>query len=164
MSFVGFRRSIIPIYEYQCNSCGLQFDKKQKASLASEPVGCDCGEQADRMVPDTFNSTYVVKGDGSVGPQNTGVSSYDSNVDRVIGDHSENSWQHIQKRHSRKRDVLRSNPNKTGFDLGRTMDNDYRVLKSEEREASETARGVHSKAIQRIERWKKKNKIGTTGS
>ena len=143
----------------------MQFEKKQKASLATEGVECIwCGEVAERMVPDSFSSTYVVKGDGTVGPQNTGVSSYDANVDRVIGDHSEKGWGSVQKRHSRKRDVLRSNPNKTGFDLGRTVDNDYRVLKSEERAASETARGLHTEALSRIERWKKKNKIGTTGS
>ena len=158
---------VIPLYEYQCDACGLRFEEKQKASLATEPVPCgECGEPSGRMVPDSFSSTYVVKGDGTVGPQNTGVASYDANVDRVIGDHSENSWVHIQKRHSRKRDVLRSNPTKTGHDLGRTVENDYRVMGSDERAASETARNLHTEALHRIERYRKnlKDDNGTAGS
>ena len=156
---------VIPLYEYQCDACGFNFEAKQKASKASEPATCsECGQMAERMVPDTFSSTYVVKGDGTVGPQNTGVASYDANVDRVIGDHSASSWTHIQKRHSRKRDVLRSNPTKTGHDLGRTVENDYRVMATEERQAAETARNLHSEALERIERYRKRRKDkGTAG-
>ena len=107
----------------------------------------------------------MVKGDGTVGPQNTGVSSYDANVDRVIGDHSSSSWESIGQRHARKREVLRDNPNKTGFDLGRTVENDYRVMKEAERNAAETARNLHGEAISRIDRYRKKMKSkGTVGS
>jgi len=118
---------------------------------------------SERLVPDTFTSTYVLKGDGTINPQNTGVNSYDANVDRVIGDHSSNSWTDIQKRNSRKRDVLRTNPGKTGHDLGRTVENDYRVMGDKERSAAETARTLHSEALDRIDRWKKRKK-GTAGS
>ena len=118
---------------------------------------------SERLVPDTFTSTYVLKGDGTINPQNTGINSYDANVDRVIGDHSSNSWGSIQQRQSRKREVLYSNPGKTGHDLGRTVENDYRVMGGKERKAAETARNLHSEALERIERWKKRKK-GTAGS
>ena len=98
-------------------------------------------------------------------PQNSGVNSYDANVARVIGDHSSKGWGKIHERHSRKRGLLRDNPGKTGHDLGRTIDNDYKVLHPEERAASETARGLHNEALNRIDRWRKaKNKQGTAGS
>ena len=156
------------MYDYQCEACGLQFEQKEKASNASKPVECSgCGKDAPRMVPDTFSSTYQVTGDGTIMPQNTGVSSYDANVDRVIGSHSDTSWKAIQKRHSRKRDVLRSNPTKDGFDLGRTVDHDYRIMKSSEKDAAQTARDLHTEALGRISRWKKKRDEsgeGTAGS
>jgi len=148
----------IPLYTYQCEDCGLRFDRRTSASRAGEAVGCGCGKQASRSVPDSVQTTFNPKGDGTVRPQNTGVSSYDANVDRVIGEHSRGSWDAISKRHTRKREVLRNNPGKTGWDLGRTLDGDYQLMKAKERAAAETARGLHGEAIGMIERHKKRRK------
>jgi putative FmdB family regulatory protein len=153
----------IPLYSYQCEDCGLRFDKRASASRAGETVGCGCGEQADRVVPDSVQTTFNPKGDGTIRPQNTGVSSYDANVDRVIGEHSRGSWDSISKRHTRKREVLRENPGKTGWDLGRTLDGDYQLIGADERNAAETARGLHGDALGMIERHKKRKKAADAG-
>jgi putative FmdB family regulatory protein len=154
----------MPLYEYQCEACGCRFELRQAADKAGQSACPSCEEQAEQMVPDTFNSTYKPQPDGTMRPQNTGVSNYDANVDRVIGDHSSKGWQKIHTRYSRKRGLLRDNPSKTGHDLGRTVDNDYKILKTEERQAAETARNLHTEAIHRIDRWKKSKKDGTAGS
>ena len=58
---------------------------------------------------------------------------------------------HIAERQALKRKVIRDNPGATGFDLSKTHDGDYRVMKPEERRAAETARGVHRKAMDAVE-------------
>jgi len=151
----------IPLYSYQCEDCGLRFDRRMSASRAGDAVGCKCGEQASRVVPDSVQTTFNPKGDGTIQPQNTGVSSYDANVDRVIGEHARGSWDAIAQRHTRKREVLRNNPGKTGWDLGRTLDGDYQPMKTEERGAAEMARGLHGKALGMLERHKKRRKKAT---
>lgn len=123
-----------------------------------------CGEDAERVVPESVRTTYSPKGDGTIRPQNTGVSSYDANVDRVIGGHSKQSWDQISLRHARKREVLRDNPDKTGWDLGRTLEGDYELMRPNERAASETARGLHSRAMGMIERHKKRLKDKDKGA
>ncbi len=115
------------------------------------------------MVPGSVQTTFNPNGDGTIKPQNTGVSSYDANVDRVIGDHSRGSWEQVSKRHTRKREVLRNNPGKTGWDIGRTADNDYRLIYPEERKAAETARGLHNRALGMIERHKRRRKSEDSG-
>jgi predicted nucleic acid-binding Zn ribbon protein len=147
----------IPLFTYQCGSCGLRFDRRVSSRRVSEGVSCEsCEGDADRLVPESVRTTYMPKGDGTIRPQNTGVSSYDANVDRVIGDHSQKSWGVIDQRHSRKREVLRGSPDKTGWDLGRTVDGDYELIQPKERAAAETARGLHGRALEMIDRHKRR--------
>jgi len=105
-----------------------------------------------------MTSTYIPNGDGTIRPQNTGVSSYDANVDRVIGDHAKGSYEQISKRHERKREVIRDNPGTSGHDLSRTDTGDYRILNKDERLAAETARNLNAEAMGMIDRHKKKLK------
>ena len=154
----------MPLYRYQCHECGLQFDARVSADKGTAPYPClSCSTLAQRKVPETMTSTYNPKGDGTIRPQNTGVNSYDANVDRVIGDHAQTSYEQISKRHERKREIIRNNPGISGHDLSRTDDNDYRILNANERQAAETARNLHSSAMGMIDRHKKKLKSKETG-
>jgi len=155
----------LPLYRYQCQECGLRFDARVSAENGTSPYPClDCETLSERVVPETMTSTYNPTGDGSIRPQNTGVNSYDANVDRVIGDHAKTSYTHISKRHERKREIIRDNPGISGHDLSRTDDNDYRILNSDERQASETARNLHNSAMGMIGRHKKKLKSKEKGN
>ena len=129
------------------------------ATKATEPYPClACETPANRLVPDSMTSTYNPTGDGTIRPQNTGVNSYDANVDRVIGDHAKTSYEHISKRHARKREIIRDNPGVSGHDLSRTDEHDYRIMTADERKAAETARSLNGKAMDMISRHKKKLK------
>ena len=154
----------MPLYRYQCENCGLQFDARVSAANATEAYPClSCETPSNRLVPESMTSTYNPSGDGTIRPQNTGVNSYDANVDRVIGDHAKSSYEHISKRHARKREIIRDNPGISGHDLSRTDDNDYRILNSSERQAAETARNLHNSAMGMIGRHKKKLKAKEKG-
>ena len=154
-------RCAIPVYTYQCESCGLRFTKRRKAVHAQAPLSCSsCGAEVELSVPDTMNSQFSVQGDGGLGPQNTGVSAYDANVDRVIGDHAQTSWKSIDKRLSHKRKILNNNPSVSGFDLSRQKDGDYRVMSSKERKAAETARNLHQRAMKLIQKRDARKKGG----
>lgn len=153
-------RCVIPVYTYQCEECGLQFEKRRKASKAQAPLKCECGAQVSLAVPSTMNSTFHVAGDGGVGPQNTGVSAYDANVDRVIGEHAASSWKSIDARLNHKKDILRKNPNASGYDLSRKQDGDYRIMSSKERKAAETARNLHNRALHLIKKRNAQKKKG----
>ncbi len=155
----------MPLYRYQCEACGLRFDARQSAAKAMDTYPClSCNTPAPRLAPESMTSTYNPTGDGTIRPQNTGVNSYDANVDRVIGDHAKTSYEHIAKRHARKREILRDNPNVSGHDLSRTDDHDYRIMTSEERNAAETARNLNGKAMDMINRHKKKLKQKESGN
>ena len=134
-------------------------------SKATEAYPClECDSLSSRTVPDSMTSTYNPKGDGTIRPQNTGVNSYDANVDRVIGDHAKTSYEHISKRHARKREILRDNPGVSGHDLSRTDEQDYRVMTKDERLAAETARNLNGTAMDMISRHKKKLKQKESGN
>lgn len=154
----------MPLYRYQCDECGLRFDARVSTAHSTDPYPClGCQTLANRLVPETMTSTYNPKGDGTIRPQNTGVNSYDANVDRVIGDHAKGSYEQISKRHARKREIIRDNPGISGHDLSRTDDNDYRILNTSERQAAETARNLHNSAMGMIGRHKKKLKSKEKG-
>ena len=106
---------------------------------------CECGETASLM-PSAPQFVFE-SNTQSLAPTNTGASSVDHNFDRIIGAGSRKLWGRIVKRHAHKRKVIRENPGISGFDLSRTPDGDYRVMKPDERRAAETGRNLHHKAI-----------------
>lgn len=134
----------MPAYSYQCNSCGLRFEKRVgMAERASQP--CSCGQMAQQRVPDDLGYTFNQPTTGIV-PQNTGLASVDVSFDRIIAQDAAQKWESIDKRDAAKRDVLRRNPGATKADLSRLPDDSYKVLKPEERRASEVARAIDAVA------------------
>ena len=50
----------MPIYEFRCKSCGLEFDLERRMKERDEPAYCSCGSSADRFfIPSNF---YVAMG------------------------------------------------------------------------------------------------------
>lgn len=152
----------MPIYEYQCEDCGLSFEKMKAMSKFDEPEACpECAAPNAKKLVSATNFTFAHQVVGGPRPQNTGVHSIDYNADRVIGRDAEQRWRTISERQKHKREVIQSNPGATGFDLSRTHDGDYRVMKPEERRAAETARSVHRTAMNAIE-GKKNSERGSS--
>lgn len=146
----------MPIYEYECQSCGLRFEKMRKMADSDNPIGCpECAAGETRKMVTAANHTFAHTPVGGPRPQNTGVHSIDYSADQVIGRASEAAWKTIGERQKHKKGVLSSNPGATGHDLSRTHEGDYRIMKPEERKASETGRALHKQAMQAIESTKK---------
>ena len=139
----------MPIYEYHC-VCGLHFEKMRPQTKAQSQVECESCGKSVAAVLSAPEFGFSMAGDGRLAPQNTGVSAIDHQVDRVIGRDADRQWKAIAVRQTRKRKVMASNPGSTGFDLSRTFDDDYRVMRPEERRAAETARGLHQEAQHKI--------------
>jgi putative FmdB family regulatory protein len=135
----------VPVYEYQCYACGLRFDRLRKMSESDAPQPCiECGTDARKLVS-AANHAFV-HGAGQtrgMAPPNTGTSD-DWNYDKVIGRDAARRWEGFAQRQDRKRQVLRDNPGTTGYDLSRNPDGSYRVMRPDERAASEAGRSVGS--------------------
>jgi putative FmdB family regulatory protein len=150
----------LPIYEYTCNECSIRFEKMRKLAEHDDPANCpECGTVVNK-VPSATNFAFAGAIVGGPRPQNTGVHSIDYNADRVIGRDAESRWKTITERQDYKRKVLRDNPGATGFDLSRTRDGDYKVMKPEERQASERGRALHTQALSAIASDTKKTGTG----
>lgn len=147
----------MPIYEYTCQDCGLGFEKMKRMSASDEPEACPACKAPDaKKLVSVVNHAFVFPASQMRGmaPPNTGTS-IDYNADKVIGRDAEAKRKLIAERQAHKRKVIQDNPGSTGFDLSKTHDGDYRVMKPEERKAAETARGVHRTAMTAIEASKK---------
>jgi len=129
----------MPLYQYQCYACGLQFEAIAVANEARKSKKCtSCGELAKRRVTSTsFAFTKQVKGPT---PTNTGVSAIDHDFDRVIAEDAKEKWGLIVQRQNRKRELLANNPGVTGHDLQKTAEGDYRVMSKKERHHVEVQR------------------------
>ena len=139
------------VYEYLCGECGLKFETRKPMSRSAEPEACpECGATAQKLVSQVSH-TFAHQPVGGPRPQNTGVHAIDYSYDRVIGRDAEAKWKVIQERQRHKVGVIRDNPGATGHDLSRTHDGDYRVMKPEERAASERGRALHREAMKAVE-------------
>lgn len=97
----------MPIYEYQCDSCGLRIEKMTSMSKAQDQVPCDeCSEPMRKLVSET-NFSFKHSPSGGPRPQNTGVHSVDYNFDKVIGEDSERKWKDIEKKNTVKDTLIR---------------------------------------------------------
>jgi len=130
----------MPIYEYQCDSCGFRVEKLWKRAALSEGklLECNCGEIMRKLVS-AANHTFVhppsqLRG---IAPPNTGTSD-DWNMDKAIGRDSARRWKGIEGRGSVKDSVIRDE-RKAGRVVTRdqlvpTMDGTgYRVITEKER-------------------------------
>lgn len=133
----------MPTYEFGCQDCGLIFTKMKKMEHRDDVEKCpECASEdvGRRVTAGSFAFSHVPV--GGARPQNTGVHGIDYNYDKVIGEDAARKWDLIAKRQEHKRSVIRNNPGSTGYDLSRTVDGDYKVMKPEERKMSETGRAL----------------------
>ncbi len=146
----------MPIYEYQCDECGLKFDQLRKMSESDAPQRClECGTNARKLMS-AVNHAFVHPASQTRGmaPPNTGTSD-DYNFDKAIGRDAAKRWEHIGQRIDRKKQVIRDNPGATGYDLSRNHDGSYRVMNPQERAASEAGRAIGAQVQQAIQAEKK---------
>ena len=144
----------MPVYEFQCQNCGLSFDKNlpyKKAKEQGFAVPCEGCETAVHRSMSRANFQFAQKASSAL-PQNTGIQSFDTNYDRVIGSDAEEKWKLIEKRQKEKVTLLRDNPTLTGSHIRRNLDNHYEVVSDEERNAFEFGKAVGSEAIHKGKR------------
>ena len=134
----------MPLYIYQCNTCGLRFERRVGMSERTKQ-SCDCGQPAIQVLPEEVGFTFNQPTQGIL-PQNTGISGIDTSYDRVIAQDAAKRWEIHNQREGIKRRVLRDNPSATKQDLSITPDGTYRVMSAKERKISETARVIDAVA------------------
>jgi putative FmdB family regulatory protein len=151
----------VPIFKYRCQSCGLQFGSMQPAGAAKDALACKrCGESADRQL--SAASFKFAHRPGAPGPQNTGASSVDHDVDVVIGRAAEQNLREYQRRQDHKRRVIAANDT-TGDHLSRLDDGEYFVMTEQQRVAAKKARLQNQEAMQRISEWRaERRKAGSS--
>lgn len=147
----------MPIYKYQCYDCGLQFEALVSFALREQPKDCMCGAKAKPLMPESVSFSFDQQ-PKDILPQNTGVTSFDAKVDRVIGAHARKGWTVIGGRHQEKKKILRANPQIRGTDLAPNEDGSYRVVPSQERLVSRAVKTLHSEALSRIAAHQAKQK------
>jgi putative FmdB family regulatory protein len=118
----------MPIYEYQCDSCGLRDEKFWKRiSAAKDTIKCgSCDEDMRKLVTAgsfTFNHSAGQKR-GSL-PPSTGTSD-DWNFDKAIGRDAEDKWGKIEKRNKVKDTTVRDE-----YKAGRLVNRDQLVPKQD---------------------------------
>jgi putative FmdB family regulatory protein len=120
----------MPLYEYRCAECGLQFEELAEKD---EEVACaECGTTAERKISDFGYSFAPTEKDGD-----TGVDSVDHDIDKIVGRDADKRWEFIKDRETRKRQVsrARSSDNTEGAPVKRDPETgDYDVLSEEETE------------------------------
>jgi len=122
----------------------------------NKPKKCpDCGHDAPRHLPAGVSGVFALTTDG-MGPQNTGVSEIDANIDRVIGADAHKGWKAIDDRNAIKEKELRSNPGASSYDLSLNPDGSYRVMKPEEKQIHARAFTINALAMDAQEKARKK--------
>lgn len=112
----------------------------------SKPQACpDCKAMAPRHMPEGVNGVFNLTTNG-VGPQNTGVTELDANLDRVVGEDAKKGWAAIEDRDKVKNATLRANPGATALDLSKNPDGSYRVMAPEEKKAHARAFTINAMA------------------
>lgn len=140
----------MPVYEYQCDKCGLQIEKLWKTmSSAKDSIPCDgCAEPMRKKVT-AANFAFVFPKSQMRGtqPPNTGTS-IDHNFDQVIGRDAADKWTKIEQRNSDKDTVIRDE-RKAGNLVTRDQlvhkgdgSGEYRTIKEPERLKVNEQRGA----------------------
>ena len=134
----------------------------QPKTAAKDALPCKkCKGTASRQVS-AANFKFSHRPDAP-GPQNTGASSVDHDVDVVIGRSAEVNLREYQKRSDYKRRVIDAN-NTTGDHLSRLDGGEYFVMSEQERIAAKKARLKNQEAMKRITEYRKaKGTYGRTG-
>lgn len=141
----------MPVYEFACESCGLQFEKLRKMSESDAPAACpECGVDARKLVS-ASNFSFAHVPVGGPRPQNTGVHGIDYSADRTIGQDAEQRWRTIEARSKQKDEAIRGERAAgrlvTREHLTRTGEGDYRVLTEPERERVNQGRDIYRQVL-----------------
>jgi len=122
----------------------------------AETKSCpDCGGDAERKMPENVMSVFNQDVSGPI-PQNTGVASLDAHIDRVIGKSAEQGRKAHVVRVDAKKQILRENPEATGYDITKTPEGEFTLMSKEERNARETALSVNNQAMKVIQQERAK--------
>ena len=98
----------MPIYEYQCDSCGFQAEKLwSRISLAQDAIPCtECGTEMRKLVSVANHAfSHPASQTRGAAPPNTGTSD-DWNFDKAIGKDAAEKWEKIEKRNQVKDKVI----------------------------------------------------------
>jgi putative FmdB family regulatory protein len=154
----------MPIYEYQCKSCGLRDEKLwSRISVAQPTIPCtECGADMSRLVSAaSFKFSHPPSQLRGMAPPNTGTSD-DWKFDKIIGRDAEKKWGKIEKRNGVKDDTIRQE-RKAGRLVKREhlvpkMDGtgEYRVISNPERVKANTHRETAFKIAQAAKKAKAK--------
>lgn len=99
----------MPVYEYQCDECGLQVEKLwRRTSTAKDSIPCkSCGAGMRKLVTAaSFAFNHSEKQIRGSLPPNTGTSD-DHNFDKAIGRDAEKLWKQVGKRDEVKNKTIR---------------------------------------------------------
>ena len=137
----------MPIYEYQCDACGLRTEHLWRSMAATkDTIPCEvCSKDMRKLVSAAsfkFNHKAGVR--GSL-PPSTGTSD-DWNFDKAIGRDAERKWGAIEQRNSGKDAVIR-HERKQGRAVSREQlvpkgdgTGEYRTITEGERKRANSAR------------------------
>lgn len=144
----------MPMYRFQCLSCGLEF--KKNCSPGTKASSCEsCGDNAGVCLPKNINA--AVRGDvNGIAPPSTGISGVDYSYDRVIGEDAANKWGIISDRQKDKIELIKSN-GVTGYDITKKPDNTYGILKPGEGAKIKKVRDFNMKIISYVNKLRKEN-------
>jgi putative FmdB family regulatory protein len=149
-------RDTMPIYEYQCDECGLRAEKLWKRlSTAKATIECaSCGEDMRKLVSATnFAFKHGASQTRGMARPSTGTSD-DWNFDKAVGRDAEAKWKIIDERRSAKdkhiREERASGRGVNTEHLVRTPDGDYRTIQEPERKAVNSARSFHHEVTKQM--------------
>lgn len=114
----------MPVYEYQCDQCGLRAEKLWKrVSIAQDTIPCEeCGTDMRKLVSAAnFAFKHPASQRRGVLPPNTGTSD-DFNWDKTIGHDAAKKWKNIEARNTEKDRVIRHER-----EAGRMVNRDHLV-------------------------------------
>ena len=138
----------MPIYQFQCQSCGLSFEKRWQYAKAKEKnftTPCEsCGTPVRREMTSS-NFQFQHKATSAL-PQNTGIQSFDTNCDRVIGSDAEQKWKIIHKRQEEKIALLKGSPDKSGSHIRRNAHHHDELVSEKEKNAFQFGKAVGEQA------------------
>lgn len=158
----------MPVYEFMCDDCGIQFEKLYKSvSKADNAAPCpECGEPSRKLVS-AANHTFKHAASQTRGvlPPNTGTSD-DWNYDKTIGRDAAKRWATIEERRKHKVGVIQDAAKQgvgAGMDhLVRTREGagEYRVIKEDERQVVNARRTLAAEVAKAGSEVAKKSPAG----
>lgn len=128
----------------------------QPSKGAKDTLSCKkCGSGASRQL--SASSFKFAHRPDAPGPQNTGASSVDHDVDVVIGRSAQQNLREYQARQDYKRRVIDAHGT-TGDNLSRIDGGEYFVMTEQERIAAKKARLKNQDAMKRIAEYRQARK------